>query len=75
MFAITYVKNNRTLPSNDNRPQAIHITKLIPIDPVLSNKPDGETKIPDPVRKLKVTDLVSVTGAISLSTMKQFFAH
>lgn len=40
-------------PSKDNNPHAIHITKLIPVDPVRSSSPEGETKIPEPENKLK----------------------
>lgn len=36
------------LPKRDNKPQDIHTTKLIPIEPVRSSRPEGETKIPDP---------------------------
>lgn len=38
-------------PRSDKMPQAIQMTKLIPTDPVRINKPDGDTKIPDPVTK------------------------
>lgn len=38
----------QNIPNKDKNPQAIHMTKLIPIDPVLSKSPDGDTKIPDP---------------------------
>ena len=36
------------LPSNDNSPQAIQMTRLTPTEPVLMSKPLGETNIPDP---------------------------
>lgn len=45
--------NVSNLPSNDSRPQASHIQKLIPTEPVLTSKPDGDTNIPDPVNKCK----------------------
>lgn len=46
-YANKMIKSLR-LPNKDNTPHAIHITKLIPVDPVLSSSPDGETKIPEP---------------------------
>lgn len=36
------------LPNNESNPQAIHIIKLTPMEPVRTSKPDGDTKIPDP---------------------------
>lgn len=36
------------LPNKESNPQASHIQKLIPTDPVLTSKPDGDTNIPDP---------------------------
>lgn len=36
------------LPKSDSNPQASHIQKLIPTEPVRTSKPDGDTKIPDP---------------------------
>lgn len=41
------------LPNNERTPQACHIRKLIPTEPVLTSKPDGDTKIPDPAEKEK----------------------
>lgn len=38
----------KKLPSKESNPQAIHITKLIPTDPVRIKRPDGDTKIPEP---------------------------
>jgi hypothetical protein len=35
-------------PSNERRPQAIQMMKLMPTDPVLTSNPLGDTKIPDP---------------------------
>lgn len=40
------------LPSSESKPQASHIKKLTPTEPVRTSKPDGDTKIPDPKRKL-----------------------
>lgn len=36
------------LPSNESRPHAIQMMKLMPTEPVRSNSPEGETNIPDP---------------------------
>jgi hypothetical protein len=36
------------LPSNERSPHAIQITKLMPTEPVLTSKPLGDTKIPEP---------------------------
>lgn len=41
-------RNYLHLPNNERNPQACHIRKLIPTEPVLTSKPDGDTKIPDP---------------------------
>lgn len=38
----------QAIPSNERTPHAIQMTKLIPTDPVRTNKPDGDTNIPDP---------------------------
>lgn len=35
-------------PSNERRPQAIQMMKLMPTEPVLTSNPLGDTKIPDP---------------------------
>jgi hypothetical protein len=35
-------------PNNESKPQATHIMKLNPMEPVRINRPDGDTKIPDP---------------------------
>jgi hypothetical protein len=35
-------------PNNDSKPHATQIMKLNPMEPVRINRPDGETKIPDP---------------------------
>lgn len=39
------------LPSNESNPQANHIPKLIPTEPVRTSKPDGDTNIPDPTQR------------------------
>lgn len=41
------------LPNKESNPQASHIQKLIPTEPVLTSKPDGDTNIPDPNRRHK----------------------
>lgn len=50
-------------PNNESNPQAIHIIKLTPMEPVRTSKPDGDTKIPDPiiVPTIKATPLKSPT--------------
>ena len=42
------------LPNKESNPQASHIQKLIPTDPVLTSKPDGDTNIPDPKMYTKI---------------------
>lgn len=37
------------LPSRESTPQASQIIKLTPTEPVRTSKPEGDTKIPDPV--------------------------
>jgi len=44
-------QNICNLPNKDKRPQASHTIKLTPTEPVRTSSPDGDTKIPDPVRK------------------------
>ena len=41
------------LPNKESKPQASHIKKLTPTEPVRTSRPDGDTKIPDP-KKLKI---------------------
>lgn len=36
------------LPSSESKPQASHMIKLTPTEPVLTSRPEGDTNIPDP---------------------------
>lgn len=42
---------NIDLPISESTPQASHIIKLTPTEPVLASRPEGDTNIPDPTKK------------------------
>lgn len=45
------MKENWNLPNNESTPQASHIIKLTPTEPVRTRRPEGDTKIPDPINR------------------------
>lgn len=69
-FLVIVISSNY-IPSRDNNPHAIHNTKLIPIEPVLTSKPDGETNIPEPERTrfatMRPEEIVSSSSSSSKS--------
>lgn len=56
------------LPRRDKKPQDIHITKLMPTDPVLFSTPEGDTKIPDP----EIIYINHLSNSTNMWTMKKF---
>ena len=50
-FIILFTEKQSDLPNSDSTPHAIQMMKLNPTEPVRINKPDGDTKIPDPEKK------------------------
>lgn len=54
-----WYENIFNLPNNESNPHASHIPKLIPTEPVLTSKPDGDTNIPDPIQRTEY-DVVNI---------------
>lgn len=49
-----------SLPIRDSKPQAVHMTRHIPTDPVLCNALPADTKIPDPVNEKFIINTMMV---------------
>lgn len=48
------------LPNNESKPQASHIIKLTPTEPVRTSRPEGDTNIPDPIKTLRFKEIIII---------------